>query len=102
MPLASAAGPRKSGSDSIELHSETQQPQLMQSASLWITFMRSCETRNSLPPGGCWQPDSSHGFIACILFQNGLMSTTRSRTIGRFPIGEITGTCPDFAISYIL
>ena len=38
--------------DSIALHSETQQPQLMQSASLWITSMRSCETRYSLPSGG--------------------------------------------------
>ncbi len=25
------------------MHSETQQPQLMQSDSLWITFIRSCE-----------------------------------------------------------
>ena len=29
------------------------------------------------------------------------MSTTRSFTIGRFPIAEITGTCPDSAISLI-
>ena len=44
MPLASAAGPRKSGSDSIELHSETQQPQLMQSDSLWMTSIFARET----------------------------------------------------------
>jgi hypothetical protein len=42
MPFASAWGPRNSGEDSIELHSETQQPQLMQSDSLWMTFIRSC------------------------------------------------------------
>ena len=35
--FASAAGPRKSGSDSIELHSETQQPHMMQSDSLAIS-----------------------------------------------------------------
>ena len=29
------------------------------------------------------------------------MSTTRSFTIGMFPIAEITGTCPDSAMSYI-
>ena len=29
------------------------------------------------------------------------MSTTRSLTIGRLPIGEITGTCPASAISRI-
>ena len=50
--FASACGPVKSGSDSMALHSETQQPQLMQSASLWITFMRSCEIRCSRPAGG--------------------------------------------------
>jgi hypothetical protein len=27
------------------------------------------------------------------------MSTTRSLTIGMFPIAEITGTCPDSAMS---
>src|SRR5438270_9627715 len=29
------------------------------------------------------------------------MSTTRSFTIGRFPIAETTGTCPDCAMSYM-
>ena len=29
------------------------------------------------------------------------MSTTRSLTIGRFPIAEITGTCPACAMSYM-
>ena len=29
------------------------------------------------------------------------MSTTRSLTIGRFPIAEITGTWPDCAMSYM-
>src|SRR6266511_4444361 len=33
--------------------------------------------------------------------QNGVMSTTRSLTTGRFPIAEITGTWPDSAISYM-
>ena len=51
MPLASAAGPRNSGSDSIELHSETQHPQLMQSASLWIASASCWETWNSLSSG---------------------------------------------------
>ena len=46
-PLASAAGPKNSGSDSIELHSETQQPHMMQSASLWIAFTCCCETMRS-------------------------------------------------------
>ena len=52
MPFASACGPRNSGSDSIALHSETQQPQLMQSASFLMTFIRSCEIRYSLPSVG--------------------------------------------------
>ncbi|MFL5924905.1 MAG: succinate dehydrogenase/fumarate reductase iron-sulfur subunit [Gaiellaceae bacterium] len=42
-----AAGPRNSGSDSIELHSETQQPHMMQSASLWMAFICCCETMRS-------------------------------------------------------
>ena len=50
--FASACGPMNCGSDSIALHSETQQPQLMQSDSLWITFMRSWRIRCSLPSGG--------------------------------------------------
>jgi hypothetical protein len=29
------------------------------------------------------------------------MSTTRSLSTGRFPIGEITGSCPDLAMSYM-
>jgi hypothetical protein len=29
------------------------------------------------------------------------MSTTRSLTIGMFPIAEMTGTCPASAMSYI-
>ena len=33
--------------------------------------------------------------------QNGSMSTTRSLTIGRLPIAEITGTWPASAMSYI-
>ena len=37
--------------------------------------------------------------IERIFPQNGSMSTTRSLTIGRFPIAEITGTWPDSAIS---
>ena len=52
IPFASACGPRNSGSDSIALHSETQQPQLMQSDSLWMTFIRSWETRYSRPSSG--------------------------------------------------
>ena len=32
--------------------------------------------------------------MARIFCQKGSMSTTRSLTIGRFPIAEITGTCP--------
>ena len=51
IPFASAAGPRKSGSASIELHSETQQPHMMQSDSLWIVSIRSCETMFSFSPG---------------------------------------------------
>ena len=92
-PFASAAGPRNSGSDSIELHSETQQPHMMQSASLWITFICCCETMRSFSRD-LVVAGSSHGLIARILLQNGSMSTTRSLTIGRFPIAEITGTWP--------
>ena len=51
IPFASAAGPRNSGSASIELHSETQQPHMMQSDSLWIVSICSCETTYSLSPG---------------------------------------------------
>ena len=47
MPFASAAGPRNSGSDSIALHSETQQPHMMQSASFWMTFICCWETTRS-------------------------------------------------------
>ena len=35
---------------------------------------------------------SRYGWIACIFCQNGSMSTTRSLTIGRLPIAEMTGT----------
>ncbi len=52
IPLASAAGPRNSGSDSIELHSETQQPHWMQSDSLLTTFMSSWAMRYSPCAGG--------------------------------------------------
>ena len=45
---------------------------------------------------------SSHGLTARILFQNGPMSTTRSRTIGRLPIAEITRTCPRSTIGFPL
>ena len=38
---------------------------------------------------------------ARIFPQNGSMSTTRSLTIGRFPIAEITGTWPAWAMSYM-
>ena len=38
---------------------------------------------------------------ARILPQKGSMSTTRSFTIGMFPIAEITGTWPDSAMSTI-
>ena len=101
IPLASACGPRNSGSDSIALHSETQQPQLMQSDSFLITFIRSWEIRYSRPSSGRSKPGSSHGHIALNFAQKGSMSTTRSLTIGRFPIAEITGTRPSSAMSYI-
>ena len=101
MPLASAAGPRNSGSDSIELHSETQQPQLMQSDSLWITFIRSCEITCSSSGSGTSYPGCRYGFIALNFAQKGSMSTTRSRTTGRFPIALITGTWPRLAMSYM-
>src|SRR5690348_12383175 len=52
MPFASACGPRNSGSDSIALHSETQQPQLMQSASFLIASMRGWSMRYSRPSSG--------------------------------------------------
>ena len=52
IPFASACGPRNSGSESIALHSETQQPQLMQSDSLWIGFISGWVIRYSLPSGG--------------------------------------------------
>ena len=50
-PFASAAGPRNSGSDSIELHSDTQQPHMMQSDSLWIGFICSWENVHSRSGG---------------------------------------------------
>ena len=91
-PLASAAGPRKSGSDAIELHSETQHPHWMHSASFMIRSSSSCCTRHSLTGG--WSSSSSHGLTARNLAQNGSMSTTRSLTTGRLPIAEMTGTRP--------
>ena len=36
-----------------------------------------------------------------ILAQNGSMSTTRSLSTGKFPIAEITGTCPASTIGFI-
>ena len=89
--MARAAGPRKSGSDSIELHSETQQPQLMQSDSLWITSICGCETTFSRSSGSSYR-GCRYGSTARIFPQKGSMSTTRSFTTGRFPIAEITGT----------
>ncbi len=90
--FASACGPVNSGSDSIALHSDTQQPQLMQSASLWMTFIRSGLIRYSRPSGGSSYPGCRYGSTDSNFSQNGAMSTTRSFTIGRFPIAEITGT----------
>ncbi len=98
--FASAAGPRNSGSDSIELHSDTQHPHMMQSASLWMTFICCCETTRSFSATSSY-PGSSHGFIVRILSQKGFMSTTRSLSTGMFPIAEMTGSWPDFAMSYI-
>ena len=83
------------------MHSETQQPQLTQSASLCTTFIRSCVTRYSRPSSGRSKPGWRYGFIALNLSQNGSMSTTRSRSTGRLPIAEITGTSPACAISYM-
>ena len=51
-PLRERLRAEELGSDSIALHSETQQPQLMQSDSLWMTFIRSWETRYSRPSSG--------------------------------------------------
>jgi hypothetical protein len=92
--FASAAGPRNSGSACIELHSETQAPHWMQSASFMIRSSSSCCTRHSFTGG--WSSSSSHGFTARNLAQNGSMSTTRSLITGRLPIGEITGTRPSW------
>ena len=39
--------------------------------------------------------------MARILPQNGSMSTTRSLTTGRFPIGAIVGTWPASTIGFI-
>ena len=58
--FASAAGPRKSGSDSIELHSDTQQPHMMQSDSLEISALCAGVTRHSRS-GGSTSELSSHG-----------------------------------------
>ena len=89
-----------SGSDSIELHSETQQPHMMQSASLWIAFIFCCETIRSFSAGSSY-PGSSQGLTERTLFQNGSMSTTRSLSTGMFPIAEITGTWPASAIGFM-
>ena len=99
--FASACGPVKCGSDSIELHSETQQPQLMQSDSLWMTFIRSCVMMFSLPAGGSSKPGCRYGLTLRNFSQNGSMSTTRSFTTGRFPIAETTGIWPACAMSYM-
>ena len=71
---------------------------MMQSASLWITFIFCCETIRSFSAGSSY-PGSSQGLTrAHLLFQKGSMSTTRSFSTGMFPIAEITGTWPASAI----
>ena len=97
--FASACGPRNSGLDSHALHSETQQPQLMHSDSLCTAFIRSCEIRCSC--SGAAPSSRRYGSTARNFAQNGSMSTTRSLITGRFPIGEITGTWPAAAMSYM-
>ncbi len=82
----------KSGSTSIELHSETQHPHWMHSASLKIRSSSSCWIRHSLTGGS--SSSTRYGLIERNFSQNGSMSTTRSLTTGRFPIGEIIGTSP--------
>src|SRR4051794_30683799 len=73
----------------------------MQSASLCTAFILSCGTWYSLPSSGLSYPGWRYGFIALNFSQNGSMSTTRSFTIGRFPIAEIVGISPACAMSYI-
>ncbi len=60
----------------------------MQSDSLWITSICCCETMFSLSVVRSSR-GSRYGWTARIFCQNGSMSTTRSLTIGRFPIAEI-------------
>ena len=97
--MASAAGPKNSGSDSIELHSETQQPHMMQSASLWMGAISSGDPELLL--GDVEVARLDQGFMFLTFVQNGFMSTTRSLRTGMLPIGEMTGTWPRSTIGFI-
>ena len=61
----------------------------MQSDSLWIDLHPLLRDEELLLLRRLDVAGLSHGFIARIFDQNGSMSTTRSLTIGRFPIAEI-------------
>jgi hypothetical protein len=64
----------------------------MQSASLWTICSWAGVTRHSLP--GATSSPSRNGLTARTLSQNGPMSTTRSLTTGRLPIGATVIVCP--------
>src|SRR3954470_2685986 len=85
--LASAAGPMKSGSASIERQEETQAPHWMQAID-WVTSIidsfGTMYSRSGGSPSG-----SSQGVTRRILVQwVDSMSVTRSLITGMFPIGS--------------
>ena len=99
-PSPAPPAPRKSGSASIELHSETQQPHMMQSDSLWIPSAARAGRATRLLAGSS-SCASRYGLTARILRQKGSMSTTRSLITGRLPIGATVMTWPASTYGFI-
>src|SRR4051794_20423003 len=100
--LASAAGPMKSGSASIERQAETQAPHWMQAID-WVTSIidsgGTMYSRSGGSPSG-----SSQGVTRLILVQwVDSISVTRSLITGMFPIGSTTISArPPFDEAWVL
>src|SRR5215213_8250055 len=85
--LASAAGPTKSGSTSIDRQSDTQAPHWMHAIDCVTSTIASCGTRYSR--SGTGSELMSQGVTRWIFFQcTASMSTMRSLMTGMLPIGS--------------
>ena len=88
--FASAAGPRKVGSTSSTVQSETHAPHIMQAVTPDRWSIASLETMYS--PSGSWPMCFRYGSTASIFSQNRSKLTTRSLMTGITPAGSTVMT----------